>query len=161
MSGSRRRALVVVTLLALVAALALAFALTRDDGDGGTRASAPPTTATIRTGATAPGPLGSTAARPDWVPAGMRTVAAARLPAEARETLRLIAAGGPFPYNRDGVVFGNREKLLPAEPDGYYREYTVRTPGAADRGARRIVTGRNTERYYSDDHYASFAAVLP
>lgn len=171
MSGSRRRALVVVTLLALVAALALAFALTRDDGDGdgGTRASAPPTAATTasttasttRTGATAPGPVGSTAARPDWVPAGMRTVAPARLPAEARETLRLIAAGGPFPYSRDGVVFGNREKLLPAEPDGYYREYTVRTPGAVDRGARRIVTGKNTERFYSDDHYASFAAVLP
>ncbi|OPC85211.1 hypothetical protein B4N89_22150 [Embleya scabrispora] len=146
----------------------------RDDGGGsspGTGTNRTPATSTAadtRTPAAASagnasvsGRGDTASARPTWVPARMRTVAAGDLPAEARETLALIAAGGPFPYPRDGIVFGNREKLLPGRPDGYYREYTVRTPGSADRGARRIVTGRNTERFYSDDHYASFAAVLP
>ncbi|WP_126638315.1 ribonuclease domain-containing protein [Embleya hyalina] len=168
MSGAQRRNLVVVTVLALVAALALVLAFTRGDGDGarpGTGANRTPaasTAAGTSVGTASMSGRGDTAsARPTWVPARMRTVAAGDLPAEARETLALIAAGGPFPYSRDGIVFGNREKLLPGRPDGYYREYTVRTPGSADRGARRIVTGRNTERFYSDDHYASFAAVLP
>src|SRR5512146_2478976 len=74
----------------------------------------------------------------------------ADLPPEARHTLRLIDAGGPFPYKRDGVVFGNREHLLPNKPRGYYHEYTVPTPGARNRGARRIVAGREHDRYYSD-----------
>lgn len=80
------------------------------------------------------------------------------LPPEAHETLRLIAAGGPFPYDRDGTVFQNREGRLPARPRGYYREYTVETPGSPDRGARRIVSGGDppTEFYYTDDHYRSF-----
>jgi ribonuclease T1 len=82
------------------------------------------------------------------------------LPAEARETLSLIRAGGPFPYARDGVVFGNREGLLPKQPRGYYREYTVRTPGVRDRGPRRIVAGKNGEHYYTDDHYRSFRRIL-
>lgn len=80
------------------------------------------------------------------------------LPAQARITLPLIAHGGPFPYRQDGVVFGNYEHLLPSEPRGYYHEYTVETPGAGSRGARRIVTGGNppTVYYYTDDHYRSF-----
>jgi ribonuclease T1 len=82
------------------------------------------------------------------------------LPPEARATLSLIRAGGPFPYARDGVVFGNREALLPKRPRGYYREYTVPTPGARDRGARRIVAGRDGELYYTDDHYRSFRRIL-
>lgn len=86
-------------------------------------------------------------------------VAVADLPPEGRRTLDLIATGGPFPYDRDGVVFENRERLLPAERRGYYREYTVPTPGSDDRGARRIVTGSNGERYYSDDHYSSFRRI--
>ena len=81
------------------------------------------------------------------------------LPPEARETLALIKAGGPFPYARDGTVFRNREGLLPARPRGYYREYTVRTPGARDRGARRIVAGRDGEYYYTHDHYRSFRRI--
>jgi ribonuclease T1 len=91
------------------------------------------------------------------------TVAAAELPKEARETLRLIRKGGPFPYSRDGVVFGNREKQLPARSRGYYHEYTVKTPGARNRGARRIVCGgeMRTDCYYSDDHYVSFRRILP
>lgn len=81
------------------------------------------------------------------------------LPPEAGETLALIKAGGPFPYARDGAVFRNREGLLPARPGGYYREYTVRTPGARDRGARRIVAGRGGEYYYTHDHYRSFTRI--
>lgn len=82
------------------------------------------------------------------------------LPPEARETLRLIRAGGPFPYPRnDGVTFANRERLLPPEQRGYYREYTVKTPGSPDRGPRRIITGSGGERYWTGDHYASFSRI--
>jgi len=84
----------------------------------------------------------------------------ARLPPEARETVALIKAGGPFPYQRDGAVFGNREGLLPKRELGYYREYTVKTPGAKDRGARRIVAGRGGEFYYTADHYRSFRRII-
>jgi len=82
------------------------------------------------------------------------------LPREARETLALIKQGGPFPYKRDGVIFGNRERRLPARPSGYYREYTVPTPDARDRGARRIVAGTPDEFYYTDDHYNTFRRIL-
>ena len=82
--------------------------------------------------------------------------ALADLPAQGRATNALIHEGGPFPYEKDGTVFGNRERILPAQKRGYYREYTVKTPGRHDRGARRIVTGRGDEYYYTDDHYASF-----
>jgi ribonuclease T1 len=82
------------------------------------------------------------------------------LPAEAQETLARIEAGGPFPYRQDGRVFHNRERLLPQRERGYYREYTVETPGARDRGARRIVAGRGGEYYYTEDHYRSFRRIL-
>ncbi|HRH87259.1 MAG TPA: ribonuclease domain-containing protein [Rubrivivax sp.] len=93
------------------------------------------------------------------------TVALATLPAEARQTEALIRQGGPFGYAKDGSVFGNRERLLPAERRGYYREYTVNTPGSRDRGARRIVCGgsqptRPEHCYYTADHYASFALIV-
>jgi guanyl-specific ribonuclease Sa len=83
------------------------------------------------------------------------------LPAEAHETLALIGRGGPFPHRQDGSVFHNREGLLPARPTGYYREYTVRTPGARDRAARRIVTGGQPPEvyYYTQDHYRSFVRI--
>jgi len=86
-------------------------------------------------------------------------LAVADLPPEARATLALIKAGGPFPYRQDGLVFGNREKRLPLRDRGYYREYTVRTPGAGDRGARRIVAGMGGEYYYTADHYRSFKRI--
>jgi len=86
-------------------------------------------------------------------------ITVADLPAEARATLALIEAGGPFPYRQDGRTFGNREKLLPRRDHGYYREYTVRTPGARDRGARRILAGRGGEFYYTADHYRSFKRI--
>ena len=83
-------------------------------------------------------------------------VALSGLPAEARATVGLIRTGGPFPWPRDGAEFRNREHRLPPRARGYYHEYTVPTPGRADRGARRIVAGRNGELYYTDDHYRSF-----
>lgn len=91
--------------------------------------------------------------------AAIPEIAAAELPPEARETIALIRKGGPFPYERDGVVFGNFEKLLPQKERGYYREYTVPTPGLKHRGARRIVAGRGGELYYTDDHYRSFKRI--
>ncbi|MEV5801248.1 ribonuclease domain-containing protein [Streptomyces collinus] len=106
---------------------------------------------------------GTTPASGAFTPAwarGTATVQESRLPAEARRTLALIDRGGPFPYARDGIVFGNLEGLLPGHPRGYYHEYTVPTPGAPDRGARRLVTGQGGEIYYTDDHYTSFRAVL-
>ena len=101
----------------------------------------------------------TSAAAPSWA-GHMATVREYRLPAEARHTLALIDQGGPFPYARDGIVFGNVERLLPRHPRGYYHEYTVKTPGSRDRGARRIITGQSAETYYTDDHYNSFRAVL-
>lgn len=97
--------------------------------------------------AAAPKPL---ATQPDVLPAF--------LTAEARDTLDLIARGGPYPHPQDGGVFGNREKRLPSKPHGYYREYTVDTPGLHHRGARRVITGGQPPEmyYYTDDHYDSF-----
>ncbi len=83
-----------------------------------------------------------------------------QLPREAVETIDLIRMGGPFPHQRDGVAFGNRENLLPPRERGWYREYTVRTPGERTRGARRIVAGRDGTLYYTDDHYRSFKRIL-
>jgi ribonuclease T1 len=96
--------------------------------------------------------------------ASQATVAVAELPRQGRETYELIRQGGPFPYDKDGTVFGNRERLLPLEKRGYYREYTVRTPGSRDRGARRIVCGGPKREphacYYTADHYASFRKIV-
>ncbi len=90
-------------------------------------------------------------------------VTVAQLPPEARETLAAIRRGGPFRYEKDGTVFGNREGLLPRRDRGYYTEYTVRTPGARDRGARRIIAGGDPrssgEYYYTPDHYQSFRRI--
>ena len=95
---------------------------------------------------------------------GAATVMVADLPRQGRETYELIRQGGPFPYDKDGTVFGNRERLLPLEQRGYYREYTVKTPGSRDRGARRIVCGGPSRAphacYYTADHYASFRKIV-
>jgi ribonuclease T1 len=88
------------------------------------------------------------------------TIAVTELPAEAQHTLRLIRRGGPFPFDRDGIVFGNFERRLPLRERGYYREYTVVTPGLRHRGARRIVAGREGEAYYTDDHYRTFRRIV-
>jgi ribonuclease T1 len=88
-----------------------------------------------------------------------KDIAAKELPGEARQTLELIKSNGPFPHRQDGATFGNREKRLPLRANGYYREYTVKTPGATARGARRIVAGNGGEFYYTDDHYRSFRRI--
>ena len=121
---------------------------------------------TVATGSTAEAPA-SSAPTASSAPAaaatgtsGLPTVRAADLPPEARRTLDLIARGGPYPYAKDGAVFSNFERILPREERGYYREYTVKTPGERDRGARRIVTGRGGEIYWTDDHYETFREVV-
>ena len=113
--------------------------------------SSSPTTSTAPREAPVPLPRSQPASAPD----------ASGLPAEARDTLARIAAGGPFEHRQDGSVFQNRERRLPARPRGFYREYTVETPGSDDRGARRIVTGGDppSEYWYSDDHYRSFRRI--
>jgi ribonuclease T1 len=134
------RALLVVLVLAMLAGCAL-----------------------VPTGSTTTQPTPApTASRAPQTPTGWRggTVDVADLPSEAIDTLLLIEADGPFPYDQDGATFQNREGVLPSHPRGYYHEYTVETPGSPDRGARRIVTGDDGERYYTDDHYESFRFVV-
>lgn len=108
-----------------------------------------------------------------WLPAGAQahthhaakvwtdtaTISAAQLPAQARATLRAIKRGGPFAYQRDGVVFNNYEHALPEHRRGYYHEYTVKTPGRHNRGTRRIITGAPGEYYYTADHYQTFNRI--
>lgn len=108
----------------------------------------------------------STTEAPAGTAAHESTVVLSELPSQARQTHRLILQGGPFPYAKDGTVFGNRERLLPRHPRGFYREYTVRTPGLSHRGARRIVCGgweasQPEHCYYTADHYASFRRIVP
>ncbi|MER7463070.1 ribonuclease domain-containing protein [Streptomyces sp. NPDC097981] len=114
------------------------------------------------------GPAASAAPVPVPAPVSLAAASAASvgsicysaLPSQAHDTLDLIDEGGPFPYSQDGVVFQNRERLLPVHATGYYHEYTVITPGSPTRGARRIITGQQWEEdYYTADHYASFRRV--
>jgi ribonuclease T1 len=96
----------------------------------------------------------------------MTDVSLKSMPTQAQQTFQLIHVGGPFPYPKDGVIFGNRERQLPSHARGYYREYTVTTPGSRDRGARRIVCGGREPAapdvcYYTQDHYASFRRIAP
>ncbi|WP_436495298.1 ribonuclease domain-containing protein [Actinokineospora sp. HUAS TT18] len=141
--GSRKR--ITAALVGLVV-LVLAGWLVRELGTG----EAAPTPAPASSGAV-PGAESKLSVRP-----------LSELPAEAAATWRLIQRGGPFPYPRnDGTTFQNREKLLPAKSSGYYREYTVPTPGSPDRGARRLITGSEKELFYTADHYASFVLVDP
>lgn len=106
-------------------------------------------------------PRPTRAVRPTATPDdGLPTIAFSALPRQAQDTIRLIDRGGPFPYRQDDGVFQNRERLLPAKASGYYREYTVITPGESDRGARRIIAGAGGELYYTADHYDSFKRVV-
>ena len=155
-------AVVTVLVLALVAVL---VGLVGGGGSGAAPATST-TTAQPRTTAVPSAPArraSPTATRrsPTTAPqGGLRSVTVADLPREAQATLRLVDAGGPFPYAQDGATFGNYERVLPAHPRGWYREYTVRTPGEGDRGPRRIVTGDDDRLvYYTADHYASFVQV--
>ena len=103
-------------------------------------------------------PVPSHATDPD---SGLPTINGAGLPPEAHQTLLSIGMGGPYPFPQDGVVFENREGILPDAPRGYYHEYTVVTPGSSTRGARRIVVGNQGEAYWTDDHYATFSRIAP
>ena len=110
-------------------------------------------------GAVAGTPVQARESAPESVPV-------AQLPEAAQQTYQRVLSGGPFPYRKDGITFVNRERRLPARAKGYYREYTVETPGSADRGARRIVCGgtkatKPESCYYTADHYASFARIVP
>ncbi|MGW0367033.1 ribonuclease domain-containing protein [Streptomyces sp. NPDC002990] len=160
------------SLLRLLGAVFLCAALVGAVGCGGKKpapAASASTGADLSAGSSTPpsapprAPHGASSAAPSAVPEwakGMPTVRADALPGQAREVLALIDRGGPYPYPQDGTVFGNFEKVLPAQKRGYYHEFTVRTPGERDRGARRIVTGQGGEFYYTDDHYRTFKAVL-
>lgn len=105
--------------------------------------------------------VSSETTRPPVLANGLRVLTLAELPPEAANTVALIQTDGPFPFRQDGAVFENREGLLPERLAGYYREYTVPTPGSDDRGARRIVTGSGGEMYWTADHYDSFAWIDP
>jgi len=120
----------------------------------------------VAAGLAAGGAVPAAAARTPETPDRAAPVALPTLPPEAQATHRLILKGGPFPYQKDGSVFGNRERLLPPHARGHYREYTVKTPGANNRGARRIVCGGQPPAqpdvcYYTSDHYASFKRIAP
>ena len=153
-------------LLALLLGLAvLAFVLagvpktgTAPSGAGTTSAGAAGPTAQPGTA----GPVAPAPAAPPALanPSGLPEVKASELPAEARQTLALIARGGPYPCSRDDATFGNFERILPRKASGYYKEYTVRTPGESDRGARRIVAGQAGDKYYTADHYNSFKFII-
>lgn len=158
----QRIATIALLLLALIAAIAL---LSRGAGDGRSSGGSPsPFTAqsygsdTSASGES--GRSGSSASSKQAPDDGLTTVRLSQLPRQARETVALIDDGGPYPYRRDGVVFGNRERVLPRQASGWYHEYTVSTPGSSDRGARRIVTGKDGTMYYTDDHYETFRRVV-
>ncbi|GLZ43777.1 ribonuclease domain-containing protein [Actinokineospora sp. NBRC 105648] len=139
-----------VTSKSVTALLALVLATLGVFGVGST-AAADPTAAHTASQVAAQPACGNTSS--------YTRVALSRLPAQATDTYRLIRAGGPYPYPQDGVVFQNRERILPSCATGYYHEYTVKTPGSSTRGARRIVTGNGGEYFYTGDHYASFQFI--
>jgi ribonuclease T1 len=146
------RLLALAAVLVLVVGLGMVLSSTQEG----------PVSPPVPAGSTAASAPGRSTAAPE--PAvdgsGLEAVPASSLPPEARETLALIARGGPYPYSRDGAVFSNFERLLPRKPSGYYKEFTVRTPGESDRGARRIVVGESGDKYYTPDHYESFFHIL-
>ena len=166
-SGVRKPALIALVLVVLLSGWFWQQNRTRH---AATDDSAPAATQTTDAGNSQPLPLpplettgngAQTDAAPAPAPAASAPAGpalASFLPPEAHATLRLIAQGGPFPHSQDGSVFGNRERHLPSKPRGYYREYTVETPGLGHRGARRIITGGQPPDvyYYTDDHYDSF-----
>jgi len=154
--------------IALLIAVAVATWFQNDRGEKAAPAGLNPTTRNESPGESARAPRQAPRPRPaEASGAPESSTEAARAtqhldPAEraqVEKTLALIESGGPFPYEKDGTVFSNREKRLPQQPRGYYREYTVPTPGASNRGARRIVRGTSGETYYTRDHYGSFTRI--
>ncbi|WP_082558600.1 ribonuclease [Kitasatospora sp. MBT66] len=180
---SRNRLWTALAVLICVLAAAVGYLLSDDTGGGASQSAASKTAATpTATGpaaastapaapkpsaprpsapATPPATPPATAAGTGWVPTdpALADVCRTRLPDQARDTLGLIAKGGPYPYRSDGIVFENRESRLPRKTSGYYHEFTVVTPGSGDRGARRVVTGGSGEQYWTADHYATFQEI--
>lgn len=156
--------LIVTVVVALVVGWML---LTESDGSS-TEPAGTSTSEFVEPEVVVPGPTADTPAQDTASVDGRSSIGVSGLPAafvddlppEALDVLDAISDGGPHPYRQDGSTFQNREGLLPFEPEGYYREYTVETPGSPDRGARRIVTGDRGEVFYTDDHYASFVEVV-
>ncbi|WP_327676711.1 ribonuclease [Kitasatospora sp. NBC_00458] len=180
---SRNRLFTLLAVLLCVLAAAVGYVLSDDAGDSTSKASATPSAGPATPGSDGPATPKPTAPRPTppktsppagtasapgtpvpagtWVPtdASLADVCRTKLPAQAVDTLGLIAKGGPYPYRSDGIVFENRESRLPRKASGYYHEFTVVTPGSADRGARRVVTGGSGEQYWTADHYATFQEI--
>ena len=168
----RNRNILPLLLTALVVLALLAFGgtgilgqlteSTTQDGGSSATPSAGAGTGPAATGSPAAGPGEADAASKPQAqdnPSGLPEVRESALPAEGRRTLVLIRAGGPYRYSQDDQTFGNFERILPRRDRGYYREYTVPTPGESDRGARRIVAGDGGEKYYTDDHYETFRFI--
>lgn len=165
-SGRSQRSVgsIVITLLIALALWYLNGGL--DNLINQSEAPSQPAAQTQQTQSVSGGLVGANSNQPDGdatgdvgAPAGMAIIPIDQLPREAVETINLIWASGPYPFDKDDTTFGNREGFLPSEAHGYYREYTVITPGLTHRGARRIVAGANGEIYYTDDHYESFSWV--
>jgi ribonuclease T1 len=144
--GSRRR--ITLALVGLVVLVIVGWLV--KENTGGANGGAPPPPSSSSSSAAVPG-----------ASSGMPVKALSDLPREVRTTWELIVKGGPYPYRADGQTFQNRESLLPHEKAGYYREYTVDTPGSDDRGTRRLIYGSGKELYYTGDHYKSFVVVDP
>ncbi|MGW2252056.1 ribonuclease [Kitasatospora sp. NPDC001660] len=166
----RKSPLVVVAVLILAVLGAVGYLLAGKGGSSHSKASGASTataagSSAVKSQAPKPSPPAGRTPAPGgtWVPAdpALADVCRSKLPSQAQDTLGLIAKGGPYPYNRDGIVFENRESRLPKKSDSYYHEYTVVTPGSNDRGTRRVVTGGAGEQYWSPDHYATFQEIDP
>ncbi|MEL7208572.1 MAG: ribonuclease domain-containing protein [Actinomycetota bacterium] len=148
--------------VAVAVALVIGWLLVTDGGDDSDAATGTSVAATeLDEGFAVPAPSVGDGGGADAIGvSGLPAASTQDLPPEALEVLDLIETDGPFPYRQDGSTFFNREGLLPFEDEGYYREYTVDTPGSPDRGARRLVTGDRGEVFYTADHYASFVEVV-
>lgn len=153
MTGARSSLSWLAPLLVIVLVAGLWWVVTRDDSTGSAGTPGTRATATAGQEGTAYPSGGKT---PD---SGLDTIAESKLPKQAKKVLGLIRAGGPYKYEQDDKTFQNREGILPSQKRGYYREYTVETPGSDDRGARRIIGGREGDRYWTDDHYDSFRQI--
>lgn len=151
-----RRTVPLWAVIALLACVAVIVWVLARAGMPATEAGAASPSGVVATASADPGLAPSGRATPD---SGLPTVAESALPRQAADTLALIRDGGPYPYDADNGVFQNRERLLPARPRGYYREFTVPTPGEDDRGPRRIVRGSDGDLYWTTDHYDSFRQI--
>ena len=153
MNSSRSKLVAFAALVIAVVVLVVAMV-------GGGSLTAQTTTPEPGSASTSPTAASTAASKPAAAnPSSLPAINASQLPKEARQTLALIAKGGPYPYDRDGVNFGNFEGLLPKKSGGFYKEYTVPTPGESDRGARRIIVGKDSAKYYTPDHYESFKFI--